>query len=180
MLFKSWSDIDDIPVKSDGYDYYSVTEYVRNRETNSGWRSNNEVDFPTTLKQYGMDRAVASGEVDEVWIFEDHYFGAWEASMAAQVLTLSTAVVYPEVDSERPFAIMGFSYEQLSTKCFTISGIERKIIYNACLVKTGTRVVQLMLGIFSLAMYLQHLKGPSARGTCISHSMVPRIMTTTT
>src|SRR5215203_1584631 len=60
----------------------------------------------------GCGELVSRGLVDEVWIFSDHFFGLWEASMAGPDAFFINGGVYPEVPSSRPFAFYGFNYER--------------------------------------------------------------------
>jgi hypothetical protein len=105
-----WVDIDDIPVKEDGHDY-STAEYVANRISNSGWQDNETADYYGIIDEYAVAQAMRRG-IDEVWLFGDHYFGFWEASMAGPGAYFINGGVYPAVSVRKPFAIMGFSYER--------------------------------------------------------------------
>lgn len=107
---RKWVDIDDIPLKEAGHDY-TTAQYVANRISNSGWQDNEAADYYRIIKDYAVDRAVRLG-FDEVWLFGDHYFGFWEASMAGPGAYFINGGVYPAVAVPEPFAIMGFSYER--------------------------------------------------------------------
>jgi hypothetical protein len=87
-------------------------EYVANRRRGSGWREPIQADYPRLLADQNVAPRVDAGEIDEVWIFSDHYFGLWEASMAGPGAFFINGGVYPEVPTRRPFAFYGFNYER--------------------------------------------------------------------
>jgi hypothetical protein len=106
-----WRDLDEIYAQKDGF-RYTIEEYVRNRRAGSGWRENAEADYPRLLREQNVPAMVDAGDVDEVWIFSDHFFGLWEASMAGPGSFFINGGVYPEVETGRPFAFFGFNYER--------------------------------------------------------------------
>jgi hypothetical protein len=106
-----WRNLDEIYAKEDGY-RYTVEEYVRNRRSNSGWGEHGNADYPRLLREQNVVPLIDDGLVDEVWIFSDHFFGLWEASMAGPGAFFINGGVYPQVPSARPFAIYGFNYER--------------------------------------------------------------------
>lgn len=111
-----WRDLNEIYAQKDGY-RYQPDEYVRLRRANKGWHDGGGQDYPRLLKEQGIpalvDAPVGSPKrIDEVWIFGDHYFGLWEASMAGPGAFFINGGVYPEVETKRPFAFYGFNYER--------------------------------------------------------------------
>ncbi len=106
-----WRDIDAFTVKTDGFLYTSETflECWENRET---CHQPDGSDYPRLLEEYGVVPRIDSGEIDELWIFGAPYFGFWESAMAGPGAFYINGGVYDEVESTRPFAIMGFSYER--------------------------------------------------------------------
>ena len=111
-----WRDLDEIYAKKDGY-RYTPEEYVKLRRAGKGWHEGGGQDYPRLLKEQGVpaliDAPVGDAHrADEVWIFGDHYFGLWEASMAGPGAFFINGGVYPEVPTSRPFAFYGFSYER--------------------------------------------------------------------
>ena len=111
-----WRDLDEIYAQRDGY-RYSPDEYVKLRRAGKGWHNGGGQDYPRLLKEQGVPALIdaPAGDprrIDEVWIFGDHYFGLWEASMAGPGAFFINGGVYPEVPTSRPFAFYGFSYER--------------------------------------------------------------------
>lgn len=106
-----WRDIDEIYAREDG-GRFTVEEYVRNRRTNSGWPAKFMADYPRIMSEQKVVPMVDDGRVDEVWVFSDHFFGIWEASMAGPGAFFVNGGVYPKVPSQRPFAFFGFNYER--------------------------------------------------------------------
>ncbi len=106
-----WRNLNEIPAQVDGY-RYTPDQYVQNRRTNTGWHDGGGADYPRIMADQNVVPLVDSGQVDEVWMFEDHYFGFWESAMAGPGSFYINGGVYPQVPSSRPFAVMGFSYER--------------------------------------------------------------------
>ena len=111
-----WRDLDEIYAQVDGY-RYTPDEYVRLRRAGKGWHEGGGQDYPRLLQEQGVPAMIdaplgSADRVDEVWIFGDHYFGLWEASMAGPGAFFINGGVYPEVPTRRPFAFYGFNYER--------------------------------------------------------------------
>lgn len=107
-----WRNLNEIYAQENGA-RYTVQEYVRNRRQGRGWRSEGAMaDYPRLLYEQNVVRLIDEGIVDEVWIFSDHFFGLWEASMAGPGAFFINGGVYPQVSSRRPFAFYGFNYER--------------------------------------------------------------------
>ncbi|MFN7845372.1 MAG: leucine-rich repeat domain-containing protein [Pirellula sp.] len=106
-----WRDLDEIYAREDG-GIYKVDDYVRMRLSNSGWPASIVADYPRILNEQGVLPKIDEGLIDEVWVFGDHYFGLWEASMAGPEAFFINGGVYPNVPTLRPFAIYGFNYER--------------------------------------------------------------------
>ncbi|RFC52373.1 MAG: hypothetical protein DVB22_000740 [Verrucomicrobia bacterium] len=106
-----WRDLDEIYAREDG-GRYTVEEYVRNRRSGKGWVEKYMADYPRIFAEQRVAGMIDDGRVDEVWIFSDHYFGIWEASMAGPGAFFINGGVYPEVPVKRPFAFYGFNYER--------------------------------------------------------------------
>ncbi|MCI0359667.1 MAG: LamG domain-containing protein [Planctomycetaceae bacterium] len=64
------------------------------------------------MREQNVAPLIDDGLVDEVWIFSDHFFGLWEASMAGPRSFFINGGVYPQVPTQRPFAFYGFNYER--------------------------------------------------------------------
>lgn len=106
-----WRHLDEIYAREGG-GRFTVGEYVRNRRTKSGWPKKIMADYPRIMSEQKVVPLIDEGRVDEVWIFSDHYFGLWEASMAGPGAFFINGGVYPQVPSKRPFAFYGFNYER--------------------------------------------------------------------
>jgi hypothetical protein len=107
-----WRNLNEVYAQSDGK-RYTIEEYVRNRRESKGWREGaDRADYPRLLHEQHVAPLVDDGLVDEVWIFSDHFFGLFEASMAGPGAFFINGGVYPEVPSRRPFAFYGFNYER--------------------------------------------------------------------
>lgn len=106
-----WRDLDEIYAREDG-GIYKVEDYVRMRRANSGWPKSIVANYPRLLQEQGVVPKIDEGLIDEVWVFGDHYFGLWEASMAGPGAFNINGGVYPNVPSARPFAFYGFNYER--------------------------------------------------------------------
>lgn len=106
-----WRNLNEIYAQRDG-SRPTIEEYVKNRRAGGGWHDGKGADYPRLLREQGVAEMVSRGMVDEVWIFSDHFFGLWEASMAGPGAFNINGGVYPEVPSTRPFAFYGFNYER--------------------------------------------------------------------
>lgn len=106
-----WRDIDDIPVKADGFDY-SVEQYVQNWRSNSGWHPADQVDYLKIFRDFNVAERVRHGEIDEVVFLGGPYFGYGESAMAGPGAFYINGPTFPEVDSGRAFAVMGLNYER--------------------------------------------------------------------
>lgn len=106
-----WRDLNEIYAREDG-GRFTIEEYVRNRRTKSGWPTKIMADYPRIIAEQKVVPMIDDGRVDEVWIFSDHFFGLWEASMAGPGAFFINGGVYPLVPSKRPFAFYGFNYER--------------------------------------------------------------------
>jgi len=106
-----WRDLDEFPVKIDGF-RYTVSEYIANWQSGSGWHSPDTMDYVAELEAKGVPAMINADEIDEVWFFGAPYFGYWEAAMAGPGAFFINGGVYPQIQTSRPFAIMGFNYER--------------------------------------------------------------------
>jgi hypothetical protein len=106
-----WRNLNEIYAQRDGY-RYTPDEYAANRKKGDGWHDGGGQDYPRLLHEQHVEPLIDAGVIDEVWIFSDHFFGLWEASMAGPGSFNINGGVYPEVAVQRPFAFYGFSYER--------------------------------------------------------------------
>jgi hypothetical protein len=106
-----WRNLNEIYAQRDGY-RYTPDEYAANRRAGKGWHEGVGQDYPRLLHEQRVEPLIDAGVIDEVWIFSDHFFGLWEASMAGPGSFNINGGAYPEVATQRPFAFYGFSYER--------------------------------------------------------------------
>lgn len=106
-----WRDLDEFPVKEDGF-RYTVESYLACREEGAGWHKPDLADYPRMARDYDVTRLVDAGKIDELWIFGGPYFGYHESAMIGPQAFYINGGVYDQVDSQRTFAVMGFNYER--------------------------------------------------------------------
>lgn len=108
-----WDDLDEFPVKADGFTYNAAT-YMLHHRTNKGWHQPDLADYPLVIAKYKLAERIEQGEFDEVWWFGAPYFGFGESAMAGRGAFYINGPVYdaPDVKCKQAFAIMGFSYER--------------------------------------------------------------------
>ncbi len=106
-----WKDVDEFPLKKDGF-RYTEEEYLRDLRAKGGWHQPDAVDYQAIIREFHLDRRVASGEIDEVWIFSMPYSGFWESTMAGRGAYACNSDPLQGVDCPRIFVIMGFNYER--------------------------------------------------------------------
>lgn len=106
-----WKDVDAYPLKKDGF-RYNEEEYIRNLKGPAKWHQPDAVDYKAIIKDFNLDKRVARGEIDEIWLFAMPYSGFWESTMAGKGAYDCNSPPVPKVDCPRIFVIMGFNYER--------------------------------------------------------------------
>lgn len=106
-----WKDVDDFPVKKDGFRYTDET-YMQCYKTGKGWHQPDGVDYKAIIKDFKLDERVERREIDEVWIWGAPYLGYWESTMAGKGAYFCNSDPVPDVNCSRIFVIMGFNYER--------------------------------------------------------------------
>lgn len=106
-----WKDVDAFPVKKDGF-RYTEEEYLKCMRGKTGWHQPDAIDYKALIREFALDKRVASGEIDEVWMMSMPYSGCWESTMAGQGAYDCNSPPVPNVDCPRIFVIMGFNYER--------------------------------------------------------------------
>jgi hypothetical protein len=106
-----WTDIDAFPDKQDGF-IYTQEEYLRCLRSGKGWHQPDAVDYKAIIRDYRLDKRVASGEIDEVWIFSSPYTGFWESMMVGPGAHWCNAPPLDGLACRRRFVVMGFNYER--------------------------------------------------------------------
>lgn len=110
-VIEEWRDIDEIPVKADGF-RYTAEMYKQNMQTNSGWHHPDEMDYPAMIATQNIPTLINQNKIDEVWMFGGPYFGFWEGAMAGPRAFNINGGIYPAIATDSAFAIMGFNYER--------------------------------------------------------------------
>jgi hypothetical protein len=106
-----WRTIDEFPRKRDGFRYTPAT-YAACLADNARCHDPDGLDYEGTLTRYGVSPLIDLGSVDEVWLFGGPYFGYFESAMAGPGAFDINGNAFTAVQSQRPFAIMGFSTER--------------------------------------------------------------------
>ncbi|MBI5030801.1 MAG: hypothetical protein HZB51_09760 [Chloroflexi bacterium] len=105
-------DLDEIPVKEDGFQY-SPQQYLNVARTNTGAHDPDMVDYGAIIANNNLLQRAAAKEFDEVWLFGAPYFGFWESAMAGAGAFFSNGGPIANTAScPRKFIIMGFNYQR--------------------------------------------------------------------
>jgi hypothetical protein len=106
-----WQDVDTYPVKKDGF-RYTEKEYLKCLRSGKGWHQPDAIDYQALIRDYKLAERVASGEIDEVWMFSMPYSGCWESTMVGRGAYDCNSPPVAGIDCPRIFVIMGFNYER--------------------------------------------------------------------
>ena|SRR5438105_1937365 len=106
-----WKDVDAFPVKKDGF-RYTEEEFLRNWRQKGVWHQPDAFDYKAFIRDFNLEKRVARGEIDEVWVQAMPYSGMWESTMAGRGAYECNSDPVPDVDCPRIFVIMGFNYER--------------------------------------------------------------------
>ncbi|HEY3341392.1 MAG TPA: hypothetical protein VGK81_05215 [Anaerolineae bacterium] len=104
--------VDGFPSKADGFTY-TAQNYLdvldgRARAHQSDW-----VDYQRIAADFNLYSRIASGEIDEVWLFGFPYAGFYESRMAGAGAFFCNAPILENSEGcPRRFVIMGFNYER--------------------------------------------------------------------
>lgn len=105
-------DVDDFPVKVDGFKY-DVETYLNIVRGASRPHMPQEADYYAIIKQFNILQRVAKEEIDEVWIFNFPHAGFYESIMGGPDGFWCNAPHLKNTEaSKHRFVIMGFSYER--------------------------------------------------------------------
>ncbi len=106
-----WRDLNEFPIFQDGF-RYTADQYVQNRRTGTGW-VDTPMDFYTVAEQQGLAELVNQNEVDEIWMFGDHFFNLLgEAWMAGPGSFFINGPSFPDFPTDRAVAGFSFNYER--------------------------------------------------------------------
>jgi hypothetical protein len=105
-------DLDEIPVKADGFQY-TPQQYLNVARTNTGAHDSDMVDYGAIIAKNNLLQRAAAKEFDEVWMFGAPYFGFWESAMAGAGAFFSNGGPIANTEScPRKFVMMGFNYQR--------------------------------------------------------------------
>lgn len=103
-------EINDYPVKADGFKYTEQT-YLNCWQTKN-CHSPDLVDYGEILATHNVCEKLNSGIIDELWLFGAPYFGFWESVMAGQGAFNTNAPPITNSTCQKKLHIMGFNYER--------------------------------------------------------------------
>ncbi|HPM31846.1 MAG TPA: hypothetical protein PLJ60_16040 [Chryseolinea sp.] len=106
-----WRDINEFPVKSDGF-VYTSSSYMLCHQSNSNCHAADGLNYTKMITDQNIVEGIDQDVFEEVWIFGAPYFGFWEAAMAGPNAFNINGDIYPQIPSKKAFAIMGFNYER--------------------------------------------------------------------
>lgn len=105
-------DVNEFPAKVDGFRYTPQVYMDVLRNATQPYKPQ-EVDYYAIINRFNLLNRVASGEIDEVWVFNFPHAGFYESIMAGPNAFWCNAPALKSTDTAtRRFVIMGFSYER--------------------------------------------------------------------
>lgn len=106
-----WQDLDEFPVKADGFRDTEQT-YLGCFRSGKGWHQPDGVDYNAVMAEFGVLDRVNAGDVDEVWLFGAPYMGYYESQMIGPTAYWCNSPPIISRAATRSFVVMGFSYER--------------------------------------------------------------------
>jgi hypothetical protein len=104
--------VDEFPVKVDGY-RYTPQAYLDILRGAAQPHVPDEADYNAILSRFDILSKIASGEVNEVWIFAFPHAGLFESTMGgAGAFWCNAPPLKNTAQCPRRFVVMGFSYER--------------------------------------------------------------------
>jgi hypothetical protein len=104
-------EVDDFPVKADGF-VYDVETYVHRWYTRTGFHRPDLVDYGRLIREFKMVPKINLGHIDEVWLFAFPYAGYYESIMVGPDAFWCNAPPIENGRAKRRFVIMGFNFER--------------------------------------------------------------------
>jgi len=104
-------DVDDFPVKGDGF-RYDPDAYLFRWRSRTGFHHPDLLDYPRLLQQFGVASRINAGQIDEVWLFGFPYAGYYESLMVGRDAFWCNAPPLLDDGYQRRFVVMGFNYER--------------------------------------------------------------------
>ncbi len=106
-----WIDIDEFPLKIDGFRYDDGSYLSVARGLATG-HSPDLADYDRIIADWGVVARVDAGDVDEVILWGGPWFGYYESRMAGPGAYWVNSPGMPAVPSARKFVLMGLNYER--------------------------------------------------------------------
>jgi hypothetical protein len=104
--------VEEFPVKVDGY-RYTPQAYLDVLRGASQPHTPADVDYTAILTRFNILSKIASGEIDEVWVFAFPHAGFYESTMGgAGAFWCNAPPLKNTAQCARRFVLMGFSYER--------------------------------------------------------------------
>ena len=104
--------VEEFPVKVDGY-RYTPQAYLDVLRGASQPHTPADVDYNAILTRFNILSKIASGEIDEVWVFAFPHAGFYESTMGgAGAFWCNAPPLKNTAQCARRFVLMGFSYER--------------------------------------------------------------------
>jgi len=108
-------EIDDIPLKADGFDYTDETYLACIEGTgpchNNPWYVD-YANYQIILENYQICQMINEGKIEELWMFGGPWFGFYEANMAGPHSFYTNGPIIEGTSCQKPLHIMGFNYER--------------------------------------------------------------------
>lgn len=105
-------DVDDFPVKADGFKYTAQSYLAAIKNTKTAHQPD-LIDYQDFLTRYKIIEQITSNQIDEVWAFAYPFAGFYESTMAGVDAFFCNSEPIPDTDNcPRRFIIMGLSYER--------------------------------------------------------------------
>jgi len=116
-VIAEWKNIDQgFPVKSDGTQFQTGEEFIAHWDEHGAGHKMGIIDHQLLLSEHNVVEKIDNGEIDEVWIWGPPEIGTWESCIAGPRAYAINGPGYPDIESKRPFVIMGFNYERGETE----------------------------------------------------------------
>lgn len=108
-------EINDFPIKNDGFDYNETT-YLNCLNNNVNCHSSDLINYKKILDDYDVCEKRNNGEIDELWIWGGPYFGFYGATLAGpNLFGYGSDPIYDTVCTKQ-LPIMGFNYDSDSAE----------------------------------------------------------------
>lgn len=105
-------EFDDIPTKTDGYDYTDETYLTCLNSGGSQCHDPDNTNYVTMLNSVDACGKRNRGEIDEVWVWGGPWFGFWESNLTGPNAFYLNSWPTTGTSCEKLLPIMGFNYER--------------------------------------------------------------------